>query len=149
MRLNFVFSKVYNENLNKFNPSETTWDIIKYRGEKFVEVYEKKCIEILDIIPRITNRYWNKLELDVYFVSWNGPNFSTPLTLRVRKDMLLMLVVLTHELLHNIIKDKEAGIELENEINDYVEEIFKELKIDISDQIKIARKSSKKSQEST
>ena len=146
MRLNFVFSKIYNEMLNKFNPSEDSWEKIKHRGELFVQEYEKKCSEIVELIPKITNRQWNKLELDVYFVSWNGPNFSKPLTLRVRKDMLLMLVVLTHELIHNIMPEKKSSIELENEINDYVEEIFKQLKIDIAAQIKIVRESSSKSQ---
>src|SRR3989344_7729180 len=142
MRLNFVFSEIYNAALNKFDPSDDSWDKIKHRGERFVEVYEKKCAEIVSLIPRITNRRWNKSEVDIYFVSWKGPNFSRPLTLRVRKDMLLMLVVLTHELIHNIVSEKEPSIELENEINDYVEKIFKELKIEISEQIQRVRKSS-------
>ncbi|MDO8508521.1 MAG: hypothetical protein Q7S27_02435 [Nanoarchaeota archaeon] len=145
MKLNFVFSEIYNKNLNRFNPIEDSWDKIKNRGEKFVEEYEQKCYEIINLIPKITKRSWNKLELNVYFVSWNGPNFSNPLTLRVRKDMLLMFVVLTHELIHNIMPEKGPSQELENEINNYVEEIFKELKINISDQIKIVRESSNKS----
>ena len=141
MELNFIFSKIYTKNLNRFNPSEDSWDKITYRGEEFVKEYEKEFIEILNLILRITNRHWNQLELKVYFVSWKGPSFSNPLTLRVRKDMLLMLVVLTHELIHNIMSEKESSIQLENEINDYVEDIFTELKIDISDQMKIVRKS--------
>jgi|SRR3989344_6189674 len=142
MRLNFVFSEIYNGALNKFDPSEDSWNKIRSRGKLFVEEYEKTYNKILRIIPKITGRRWNKIELDVYFVSWKGPNFSRPLTLRVRKDMLLMLVVLTHELIHNIMPERGPSMELENEINDYVEKIFKELKIEISEQIQRVRKSS-------
>ena len=140
MKLNFVFSSIYNKNLNRFNPSPDTWEKVKNRGELFVKEYESLSNEIVNLIPKITKREWIGNEINVYFVSWNGPNFSKPLTLRVRKDMVMMLMVLTHELIHNIMPEKDSSLELENEINDYVEEIFKELKIDISEQMKIVRK---------
>lgn len=136
MKLNYNFSYVYHKNLNKHNPADVNWEKIKGYGKKFISKYKNAIEEIVKIIPKVTGKNWKKREIEVYFVSWKGPSFSKPLTLKVRRDMLLMLTVLTHELLHNILDDKKSGMELEEEINGYVEEIFNKLNIDIGEQIK-------------
>ncbi len=136
MKLNYNFSYIYHKNLNKHNPASVNWGKIKVHGKKFVSKYENTIEEILNIIPKITGVGWKKNEMEVYFVSWKGPSFSKPLTLKVRKDMLLMLTILTHELLHNALDNKKPGIKLEKEINNYVVKIFDKLNIDIDEQIK-------------
>lgn len=136
MKLNYNFSYIYHKNLNKHNPVDINWEKIKTHGEKFISKYKNTIEEILGIIPRITGKSWKKNEIEVYFVGWKGPSFSRPLTLKVHKDMLLMLTILTHEVLHNILDNKKPGIELENEINNYVEKIFNKLNINIDEQIK-------------
>lgn len=136
MKLNYNFSYVYHKNLNKYNPASVNWEKIKAHGKKFISEYKNTIEEILNIIPKITEMDWKKNEIEVYFVSWKGPSFSKPLTLKVRKDMLLMLTILTHELLHNILEDKKSGIVLEKEIKNYVVKVFNKLNIDIDKQIK-------------
>ena len=72
-------------------------------------------------------------------VDWLGPSFSHPLTLKVREDFLLMLTILTHELIHHFRINSPMGIEREKKINDYTEEVFDKLGINIKEQIKIMR----------
>jgi hypothetical protein len=82
------------------------------------------------------NAPWKEKSIKVYIVDWPGPSFSHPLTLKVREDLLLMLFILTHELLHYFFIEKPLeGKEKEEKIDEKVKEIFDILRIDVKEQL--------------
>ena len=68
-------------------------------------------------------------------MDWPGPSFSSPLTLKVRVDKLLMLVILAHELLHTFYSDIKITEKMELEINNNVKKVFTKLGLDIACQM--------------
>ncbi|MFA6416046.1 MAG: hypothetical protein WCW56_00990 [Candidatus Paceibacterota bacterium] len=135
MKLEYIYSKVYFRNLNKHSSTNRTWEEVKNIGKNFEKKYTEEINRIIKIIPKITGKPWREKQTKVYFIDWLGPSFSHPLTLKVRDDLLLMLVILTHELLHDFyLQDKDIE-KVEIKINKQVEKVFEELKIDAGDQI--------------
>lgn len=137
MKLNFIYSKVYFKNLNRHNPVERTWEEVIKIGKEFEEKYKKEIDEIIKIIPKIVGKPWKEKTKDVYIVDWLGPSFSRPLTLKVRKSLLLMLVILTHELLHNFYLNESDVQKVEKKINHQTEKIFEGLNINAEKQMKV------------
>jgi len=138
MKLNFFYSFVYFSQLNKFKKAKRLWPEVKEIGKQFENKYQSEINQLLGIIPKVTGKPWHNKTITVYITDWPGPSFSHPLTLKVNSDLLLMLVILTHEFLHDFyLKDKKTlGIqEVEKQINQKVEEIFKLLKINADKQI--------------
>ena len=139
MKLNYIFSHIYFRALNKNKPVRRNWDEVKHLGRAFLDKYESAINKIISEIPKITGKNFKKEQIDVYFVDWNGPSFSNPLTFKVREDYMMMHVVLTHELMHHLFPEKRGGMELEREINSYVEKVFSKLGIQAREQINSIR----------
>jgi len=139
MRLNFVYSGVYYDMLNKYSHGSYSWADVKRLGEEFEKEYSADIDRILIEIPKVMNKNWDSNTVEVYPMSWRGPSFSHPLTLKVREDKLLMLVILAHELLHSFFMDRSHSEEeqVEREINDAVRKVFDNLDIDASSQFVI------------
>lgn len=139
MKLEFVYSHVYFRNLNKFVPCKRTWKEVVRLGKAFEKMYASHMNKIVNIIPTVVGKAPQKDIIHVYIVDWQGPSFSHPLTLKVRDDLLLMLVILTHELLHDFfIGEEKKSIEsVEEQINIHVEEVFKKLNMDVTSQLEI------------
>jgi hypothetical protein len=138
MELEFVYSSFYFKNLNKYHPIERTWEDVIKIGKRFEKEYESEINKILDIIPQVMNMSWKRDYIQVYPVDWAGPSFSHPLTLKVRDDGLLMLVVLIHELLHqfyteNFNLDRQGN---EEKIDSKVKEVLEKLGIEAEEQLK-------------
>lgn len=137
MRLEFIYSRVYFRHLNQYKKVSKNWDEVKEIGKRFERKYKSEINKIIKIIPKIVGKPWRKKEIEVYIVDWNGPSFSHPLTLKVRKDLLLMLVILTHELLHQFYtKDfylDEKGNE--TKINEDVKKVFESLGLNAKEQL--------------
>ncbi|OYT32332.1 hypothetical protein DRJ22_00790 [Candidatus Woesearchaeota archaeon] len=128
--------------MNKYKRIKRNWKEVKKIGKKFEKKYKKEINKITRLIPKIVRKPWRKKEINVYIVDWAGPSFSHPLTLKVRKDLLLMLVILTHELLHHFYTKKFYLDEEGNEtkINKKVKEVFEKLKLDVKKQLKTLQK---------
>jgi hypothetical protein len=138
MKLDFVYSSVYFRNLNKYHPIERSWEDVLRIGKQFEKEYELELNNMLKIIPEVMNASWKRDFTQVYFMDWAGPSFSHPLTLKVREDTLLMLVILIHELLHqfyteNFNLDKHR---IEEEIDSKVKEVLERLGISAEEQLK-------------
>jgi hypothetical protein len=139
MRLKFNYWNVYFRQLNRHKKIDRSWEDVKRLGKEFESKYKFEINKVLKIIPEVVGKIWDEKVIDVYMVDWDGPSFSHPLTLKVREDFLLMLVILTHELLHHFYietfsQDMEGG---EKKINQDVEKVFDKLGIDIEKQLRI------------
>jgi len=139
MEIIFFYSAVYFRNLNKYKSTKRTWEEVKNIGGDFENKYRSEINQIIKIIPEIVEKPWRRNIVEVYIVDWIGPSFSHPLTLKVREDLLLMLVILTHELLHDFyLGEKNKNIEtIEESINNNVKQVFEKLNIDVAEQLKI------------
>ena len=138
MKLTFHYSEVYFRQLNKYKSVEMEWETVVKLGKKFERRYASEIEKITKIIPELTGKGWRKKDIDVYMVKWPGPSFSNPLTLNVKEDLLLTLVILVHELLHDFYVGEDKKIEvIENKINNLVDLVFNELGIDAKEQINV------------
>ena len=137
MKIEFFYSRVYFRHLNKYKSTKRTWDEIKKIGQDFEKKYKSEINQIIKIIPELVGKPWRRKTTEVYIVDWIGPSFSHPLTLKVREDLLLMLVILTHELLHDFYLDEKNIEKVEEAINNNVKQIFEKVNINISEQLKI------------
>jgi len=144
MNLRFNYSRVYFNCLNKHKKVNTSWEDVKRIGNLFEKKYNEEIKKILEIIPSILNKEWEQEEINVYLVDWFGPSFSHPLTLKIRDDTLLMLVILTHELVHYFFMNEPAGKKKEKKINNVVEKVFLKLNINAKKQISNLREISEK-----
>jgi len=144
MKLKFRAMSVYMKHLNR-EISQRQIEDVRKTGKLFLMKYSDEIDRIIRLLPETTGKSWPKEdgnEIEVYFVEWKGSSFSHPLTLKVRKDLLLMLVILTHELGHHLIPMKAE--ESHEEINRAVEKVFKKLNIDAKEQIAVMRGYQKK-----
>jgi len=135
MKIEFFYSPVYFRNLNKYKPTEKPWPEVKKLGQKFEKKYQAEIEQIARIIPKLTGKPWRRKVTEVYIVDWAGPSFSQPLTLKVRDDLLLMLVILTHELLHDFYLENKNIEKVETKINELVKKVFAKLNIEAKKQI--------------
>ncbi|NOY89234.1 MAG: hypothetical protein GXO93_07600 [FCB group bacterium] len=137
MEVEFFYSAVYFRSLNKYKSTKRTWDEVKKIGKRFEKKYGSEISQIVKIIPKVIGKPWRRKIIEVYIIDWIGPSFSHPLTLKVRKDMLLMLVILTHEFLHDFYLGEANIEEVEETINKNVAQVFKRLNIDATRQLKV------------
>lgn len=137
MKLAFIYSRVYFNSLNKYSKCSRSWEEVVKIGRKFEAKYKSEINKIIKIIPEVVGKPWKKEIIEVYLVDWKGPSFSHPLTLKVRDDLLLMWVILTHELLHDFYKNEQAD---EEKINKDVKKVFEKLKINAKEQIEILKR---------
>lgn len=135
MELEFVYSEVYFRNLNKYRSISRNWKQVKELGKKFEKKYQPEINQIVRIIPKITGKPWRRKIIEVYPVDWDGTSFSQPLTLKVRDNLLLMLVILTHELLHDFYRDEIDIEKAEERINEDVKSVFEKLELDAEKQL--------------
>ena len=134
---------IYMKQLNREISRKQIEDARKI-GKLFLMKYQDEIDRIVEMLPKIATKPWPKEdgnEIEVYFVDWKGSSFSHPLTLKVRDDLLLMLVVLVHELGHHIIPKEEGYHE---KINNIMEKIFRKLKIDAKKQIALIKEKTEK-----
>jgi hypothetical protein len=146
MKLKFRTSKVYNKRLYP-DLTEENFELIQLNAKNFLKRYSKEIEKIVRLLPKVTGRKWPEIEgkeIEVYFVYWNITPFSHPLTLNVKKELLNMLVCLTHELGHHLFKYSCVSKGEHKLINDWTEEIFKKLKIDTGDRIEKLREISER-----
>ena len=144
MNLSFKYSRIYFIELNRYKEVNRTWEEVIRLGAKFEERYKEEIKEIVKIIPKVLNKNWPIDNIPIYMVDRIGPSFSNPLTLKVREDLLLMLVVLVHELIHQFPTFNIHRAGNEKEVNNYTEKLFEELKIDAKEQIAKLREWSEK-----
>lgn len=135
MKIHFVCSHRYFENLNKYKTCDRSWQEVMYIAQKFEETYHDEVRKIAQLIPFVADREWQRVDIDAYFVDWCGGSFSHPLTLKVEDDMLMMLVMLTHELLHDMYTGEEIPKSaIEDKVVGDIKTIFNILGIDIRHQ---------------
>jgi len=139
MKIKFVYSNIYFRSLNRHKSVATTWDKVKSLGNSFEKRYSSEIIKIPSLIEKVSSKKFNEKELECYLIDWAGPSFSNPLTLKVRKDPLLMLVILTHELIHHVTGGKITP-KKHQKINDLTEEVIKKLGLKAEDQMAFLRK---------
>ena len=137
MKLEFIYSEVYFRNLNKYKNVSRNWEQVKELGKRFESKYQSKINQIVRIIPEITGKPWRRKITEVYLIDWDGPSFSHPLTLKVRDNLLLMLVILTHELLHDFYRNEKDIENAEKRINEDVKSVFEKLELDTEKQLEV------------
>lgn len=137
MKIEFFYAGSYFRHLNKYKSTKRTWNEVKEIGKNFEKKYKSEIIQITKIIPEIIGKSWRREITEVYIVDWIGPSFSHPLTLKVKEDPLLMLVILTHELLHEFYSDVKNIERDEETINNNVKQVFEKLNIEVVEQLKI------------
>ena len=125
--------------MNKYKSTKRTWDEVKKIGQDFEKKYKSEINQIIKIIPGLVGNPWRSEITEVYIVDWIGPSFSHPLTLKVKEDLLLMLVILTHELLHSFYLDEKDIEKVEEVINNKVKQVFEKLNINAVEQLKISK----------
>ena len=141
MQIKFHYSWIYNEMLNRIGQGDYTWDEVKKYGEEFETKYKNEIKQIVEVIPEVVGKPWSQDYMDVYLVSYKGPSFSKPLTLKVREDQLLMLVILTHELLHYFyVGSVNEPKKMEVWVNANTHKVFELLGIEASEQLKTLKK---------
>lgn len=102
-----VYSRPYIRLINDVSEL-TALDLYKRTrtiGVKFEKVFNKYINKIIKVIPQITGYKWQQRYVPIYLVDFterkkNQYSMSRPLTLFIKEDILLMLVVLIHELIH-------------------------------------------------
>lgn len=76
------------------------------------EAWKKSGNKILAEISHVTRLKWHEKEIVIYITAGIHP-FSDPLTLNVRGDTQHRIDVLTHELIHRIVSDKQNWTKLQ------------------------------------
>ena len=135
MKIRFVYSNIYFRNLNRFKKTKNNWDYIKNLGKEFEAEYSDRIKSITSIIQQIVGRKWEDEIIKVYITDWIGPSFSHPLTLKARKDKLLMFVILIHELIHQLYFNEEITKGKEIEINKMVKEVLNAIELKADEQL--------------
>jgi hypothetical protein len=116
MKIKFFYSQVYFRHLNQNKTTKRSWEEVKKIGKTFEKKYTKEIENLLKIIPQEVGKPWQSKEITVYPIDWSGPSFSNPLTLKVRDDLKLMLVILIHELLHDFFLQEKILKELKKKL---------------------------------
>ncbi|MCD6464279.1 hypothetical protein J7L02_02020 [Candidatus Woesearchaeota archaeon] len=141
--LKIKYSWIYNKqfyldlSIEEFN--NKIWNRVLAIGKRFEKLYNKYIDRIVELIPKYSGFDWGECcetFIPIYLVKKPGPSFSDPLTLKVRSDLKLMLVILTHELCH---KNMEGVIDdpllRENVMNLTTKFVFKDLKLNVENQL--------------
>ncbi len=110
-RIEFVYSWIYDElrrndpiiakKLKKINKEYPSPKKIKKYIEKIEKIWRNDEKIILKLISKITGLKWREKVIKCYVVG-KGKCFSDPLTIRIFKNQLNFIDVLTHELIHQI-----------------------------------------------
>ena len=120
------------------NAKHKTIGIIRSVEKKAIlELFGSKVF--VAFIQNISNKKFKEKELDCYLMDRSGPSFSHPLTLKVRTDSLLMLVILIHELVHHVTEGKITK-EKYGKINNLTGEVIKTLGLKADYQLAFIRK---------
>jgi len=103
IRYSWPYNKEFYPELSNEEFYRKIWlEVIKI-GKKFERLYNKYIQNILELIPKFSGFSWREFAdpfIPIYLVKKSGTSISDPLTLKIRKDTKLMLVILTHELSH-------------------------------------------------
>lgn len=142
MKVKIKYSYIYNRQwypqLSK-EEFDKIWDAVLTIGKRFEKLSNEYIERIVDLIPKFSGYKWGEFSEDyitVYLVKIDGSSFSDPLTLKIREDTRLMLVILTHELCHNNMAFRfNNSLEMENVMNLVTIYVFRELDLDVSAQI--------------
>lgn len=103
------------------------WIRIKSLSEELEREFRKREQRILERISQLTGNRWKKSQIIVYPVLTKLKSFSDPLTISLKEDSWLNLVILIHELVHNILDKPITPRELqEYAINQVVKNIVDE-----------------------
>ncbi len=132
-----VYSWIYNMNLNpELNRDEidVLYKEVLSIGREFALVYDKYIISILISIPKFSGYSWQECAeqfIPIYLVKGSKTSFSKPLTLKVRDDVIKMLVILIHELCHNNMDWKwENTVYMENCMNLVTQAVMHDIGLD-------------------
>ena len=126
-KIKFCYSRVYARTVHGLakggsNPSansfQTIWRKTKAEGKLLELLFRKFEREIMATIPKITGFSWEEFAEPIICVyPLKGiASFSHPLTIHVRKDTLLTIGILIHELVHNNMGFKFPSAELQEQI---------------------------------
>lgn len=83
---------------------EPTASFFIVQVKKLRSQWAKQGPKILRSIARQSGLTWHQWEIPVY-VSYGVRPFSNPLTISLKKDINLMIDVLTHELIHRLVSE--------------------------------------------
>jgi hypothetical protein len=89
---------------NKANKSfDSVWKEIISDGREFEKLFDQYKLRIIELVPQYSGFPWKQFAeplIYIYPVKY-FPSFSHPLTLHIRKDPIINLGMVIHELAHN------------------------------------------------
>ncbi len=118
----FKHSYIYSKNIaywQKKDISEKGLEKLKQHKDKLERVFKKEGKKILPAIERASGLKWHQNEIACYIVK-NSFSFSDPLTIGFEKGpkkIEYYVDVLTHELIHQILTEKENWLKIEKNWN--------------------------------
>ncbi len=126
-KIKFCYSRVYARTIHGLakggsgpdaNSFQTIWRKTKAEGKLLELLFHKFERAIMAAIPKITGFSWEEFAEPIIYVYpvRNVASFSHPLTIHIRKDTLLTLGILIHELVHNNMGFEFPSAELQEQI---------------------------------
>lgn len=104
MKINFVFSPVYNSILgsDKFPEAKEYLQDIEKRWGHFGDALKNRITELLHLS-------WQETSVDCFLLK-KGPSFSYPLTVNAFEKKGRFFIVLAHELIHVLMRQNEVDL---------------------------------------
>lgn len=145
LKYSWTYNRQFNSNLTEEEFENTVWQEVLSIGRKFENFFRKYKDKILELIPKFSGWRWKELpdkSISVYLVKKEGFCFPDPLTLKIDKDLIQMLVTFVHELSHRNIdlhfpikNPAEDFMKREVLINEITVEVFKNLELETTRQL--------------
>lgn len=129
------YSRIYNQILTpKFKRKDFYG--LKRKFSRFEQLYKTHIKEILKLIEKYGNR-WRRQYIPIYLVDKAFCSFSDPLTLKYRKNEKYLLVVLSHELLHNNLIGSWKNVrDLHEHMEPILDKVVSNLSINLDKELK-------------
>lgn len=133
MDVKFIISEIY---IKQFRPPsfDDALKIIKERSSMLEDLFFKFENIILSGIEKYSGYNWDDISKNiiyVYPILTKGKSFSDPLTISLKENKWLNLIILIHELTHNIL---EFNIEPHDYQEFLINEIVRHIVIDIDEE---------------
>jgi len=135
IRYSWIYNKIFNKDF-------TRQDFIKLKDDckKFEEVYNKYITKILELIEENHKKEWMYKFIPIYILRDAPKSFSDPLTVKYAENENMMLVILTHELLHNNFVGKwdfKNSEDLHKYMEPILNKIISKLPLDLSEELRL------------
>ena len=130
IRYSYIYNKQFDSNFSYKDKNK-----LQRKCRKFGILYKKYIKQILKEIEKSQGK-WKRKYIPIYIVEKSKTSFSDPLTLKYQKNPKLMLVIMTHELLHNNLSKKfKSTKELHKYMEPILNKIIKNLKINLNKEL--------------